>query len=81
MSLPGTNEKGYLHITDRGRGFAITALKEHAAELQPSLQEHGLPRPRQPDVEPGKDALVFGEDPDRRKVEELLERYEQAKAS
>ncbi|HEV3255421.1 MAG TPA: hypothetical protein VG013_00950 [Gemmataceae bacterium] len=81
MSLPDKNEKGYLEITDRDRGFAITALKAHAAELQPLFVQYGIPCRREADVEPDKDALVFAESADRAKVEQLLEGYEQAKGS
>jgi hypothetical protein len=79
MSLPPKNEKGYLEITDRPDGFAITALQGHAAELEALFRQHGLACRREEGAE--QDTLVFDDGTDRRKVEEVLTGYEEAKGS
>jgi hypothetical protein len=79
MTLPGKNEKGYLEITDWGDGFAIHASKQHAEELEPLFQQHGISCRR--DVGPESDTLVFDVLADREKVRDVLAGYEQAKGS
>ena len=79
MTLQGKNEKGYLEIADRGDGFAITALKQHADELEPLFRQHGISCRRDAGAE--KDTLVFDVRADREKVQDVLAGYEQAKGS
>ena len=81
MTLPGKDEKGYLKIVDEGRGFSITAEKRHAEELRPLFAQHGISCESREDVAPGKDLLVFTDPADRKKVQEILDEYEQAKGS
>jgi len=81
MTLPGKDEKGYLTIVNAGSGFYIAAEKRHAEDLQPLFAQNGIPCVRRQDVEPGKDLLVFDDQVNRGKVQEILEEYEQAKGS
>jgi hypothetical protein len=79
MSIGSKNEKCYLEITDRPDGFAVTALKRHAGELEPLFRQHGIPCTRE--AGPERDTLVFGPGTDRGKVEAVLTGYEEAKGS
>ena len=79
MSFGTKNEKCYLEIMDRPDGFSILALKRHASDLQPLFHQHGIPCAREPGLE--SDTLVFDARADRRKVEEILTGYEEAKGS
>jgi hypothetical protein len=79
MTLPGKSEKGYLEITRQGSGFSVTALKQHADELEPLFRQYGIPCRRE--IGPETDAIVFEAGADREKVQEILAGYEQAKGS
>jgi hypothetical protein len=75
VPLPGKNDKSYLGIVPRGRGFAIPAAPQHAAELLPLFTQYGISCRREADV------LVFAEGADRGKVQEIVDGYELAKGS
>jgi hypothetical protein len=81
MTLPGKDEKGYLKIVNGGSGFSVEAEKRHAEELHPLFAQYGISCERREDVGPGKDLLVFTDSADRKKVQEVLDEYEQAKGS
>jgi hypothetical protein len=79
MSIGTRNEKSYLEIEGRAAGFRITARKQHAAELEPLLRQHGIPCADEAGPESG--TLVFDSAADRGKVEEVLTGYEAAMGS
>jgi hypothetical protein len=79
VSIGSKNEKCYLEIEDRADGFAITARKQHAAELEPLFRQHGMPCCRE--AGPETDALVFPAGADRHRAQEILVGYEEAKGS
>jgi hypothetical protein len=79
MSIGTKNEKSYIKITDRPDGFAITALKRHATELEPLFGQYGIACRRE--TGPESDTLVFDGGADRGRIEEILTGYEGAKGS
>ena len=79
MSIGTKNEKSYLEIADRPDGFSVVARKRHARQLEPLFHQHGVPCTRE--AGPESDTLVFSSRADRRKVEEILTGYEEAKGS
>jgi hypothetical protein len=81
MSLPGRNQKDYLHIDDTGPGLTIVARKEDADALAPLFLQYGVSCHRRPDRADDRDALQFPEGMDRKQVEQILEGYKAAKGS
>jgi hypothetical protein len=81
MPLPGKNDKSYLGIVPRGRGFVIPAAPQHAAELLPLFTQYGIACRREPDARPDQDVLVFAEDADWEQVQTILDGYELARGS
>jgi hypothetical protein len=74
MSIGTKNQKCYLEIEDLADGFAITATKRHAAELEPLFGLYGIPCARETGAE--GDAIIFPSGVDRRQVEEILVGYQ-----
>jgi hypothetical protein len=63
--------------TESIRSFVVRLLTRHAGELEPLFRQYGIPYARAAGTESA--ALVLGPSADRRKVEEILVGYEEAK--
>ena len=81
MSLPKKNEKAYLEIEPLEHGFAIVAKKQDAEALSALFLQYGISCHRQPDVQPGSDALQFLDGVKQSQVEEVVNGYRTAKGS
>ncbi len=81
MSLPTGHEKTYLDITPSDGGFMIQAEQPHSAELRALFQQHGILCELVPQVNPGKDALLFTWDVPLSEVREILDAYKNPKGS
>ena len=81
MSLPKKEEKGYLEIASRGQRLTLVARKDHAVELLPLFQQHGLEVRDDGDFSEEEKRLVFASNTDRSKAKEILDAYKNAKGS
>ena len=76
----GVEDKAYLEVAQTEDGPAITARKEHAAELKTLYEQRGVPSRVEPDTGEGRDTLVF-HPVSAAAAAEVLEAYKTAKGS
>jgi hypothetical protein len=81
MSLPKKEEKSYLEIMPRERGFAILAEKQYASELAALFLQYGISCERRQDLWPGEDELCFLPGTNQAEVQQVLDGYKSAKGS